>query len=111
MFRFHLDFPPFPTTIALGGRLLADVTPPLEMLNDCHRRIEHYLDVLKRVVDQFGDGAWNEETTHALEQSLTQDSTPRNSARRSRIGCTRRRIASSRGGAACGSFGTSLRCQ
>jgi hemerythrin-like domain-containing protein len=55
----------------MGPRPLADFTQPLEMLQDCHRRIEHFLDVLKKVATQFGDRELNDDARRALEVSLT----------------------------------------
>lgn len=57
--------------VVLGGRSLADFTQPLEMLQDCHRRIEHFLQLLQKVVDQFGGEELNDEGRRALETSLT----------------------------------------
>jgi len=68
--------------IRLGGPPLADFNQPLEMLHDCHRRIEHFLDVFKRVAQQFSDSELNEEGRRALEASLTyfSQAAPRHTA-------------------------------
>lgn len=57
-------------TVTIGGKKLAGFDQPIEMLKDCHRRIEHFLDVLKRIVHQYGDGALPKEGRRALEASL-----------------------------------------
>ena len=56
--------------VNLGDRPLADFTQPIEMMKDCHRRIEHFLDVLKRVEAQFGESDLTDEARRALEASL-----------------------------------------
>lgn len=68
--------------IVLGGPPLADFTQPLAMLADCHRRIEHFLDVQLTVLQRFGDGELNEEGRQALEKSLTyfEQAAPRHTA-------------------------------
>jgi hemerythrin-like domain-containing protein len=45
-------------------------TNPLGLLNDCHRRIENFLDVLIKVTTQAHNGALNDEQRSALEVSL-----------------------------------------
>lgn len=68
--------------IPLGGPPLADFTQPLQMLEDCHRRIEHFLDVLRKVATQFGDGELTDEARRALTVSLTyfSEAAPRHTA-------------------------------
>jgi hemerythrin-like domain-containing protein len=68
--------------IALGDRPLANFTQPLEMLQDCHRRIEHFLGVLKKVASQFSVGELSDEARRALEVSLTYfaEAAPRHTA-------------------------------
>lgn len=39
-------------TVQINAKPLAGFDRPLDMLVDCHRRIEHFLDVLIRVVDR-----------------------------------------------------------
>jgi hemerythrin-like domain-containing protein len=56
--------------VQIGQKPLADFTQPLEMMKDCHRRIEHFLDVLQKVVERFGEGELPEEGRRALESSL-----------------------------------------
>jgi hemerythrin-like domain-containing protein len=57
-------------TVNLGARPPADFTEPIEMMKDCHRRIEHFLDVLRKVVQQFGEDDLNDAGRRALETSL-----------------------------------------
>ena len=38
---------------------------PIDMLIDCHRRIEHFLDVLIRVVDRYAGHALDDEGRQA----------------------------------------------
>lgn len=68
--------------VNLGDKPLADFTQPIEMLKDCHRRIEHFLDVLRKVDEKFGNDELNEEGRRALEKSLNYfaHSAPRHTA-------------------------------
>ncbi|HVT29061.1 MAG TPA: hemerythrin domain-containing protein [Lacipirellulaceae bacterium] len=68
--------------VTLGEKPLADFTEPIEMMKDCHRRIEHFLGVLRKVVAQFGAGQLTEEARRALETSLNYfaNSAPRHTA-------------------------------
>lgn len=43
---------------------------PLALLSDCHRRIERFLEILRIVVKQAGDGTLNDEQRRAVETSL-----------------------------------------
>ncbi len=56
--------------VNLGDKPLADFSRPLEMMSDCHRRIEHFLDVLNKVDARFGAGELTDEARRALEASL-----------------------------------------
>ncbi len=56
--------------VQIGQKPLADFSQPLEMLKDCHRRIEHFLQVLQKVVERFGEGELTEEGRRALATSL-----------------------------------------
>jgi len=56
--------------VQIGQKPLADFTQPLEMLKDCHRRIEHFLEVLQKAVECFGEGELPEEGRRALVASL-----------------------------------------
>ena len=41
--------------IPLGTTGQPDFTQPIELMMDCHRRIEHFLGVLQRVVERYAD--------------------------------------------------------
>ena len=56
--------------VQIGQKPLADFSQPLEMMKDCHRRIEHFLEVLQKVAERFGEGDLSEEARRALETSL-----------------------------------------
>lgn len=43
-----------------------DFDEPLGLLSDCHRRIEHFLAVLIRVAQEFGDRALTAEAANAI---------------------------------------------
>lgn len=68
--------------INLGDKLLADFNQPIEMLKDCHRRIEHFLGLLSKVNEQFGAGELTDEARRALDASLNYfaKSAPRHTA-------------------------------
>ncbi|GMW01641.1 MAG: hypothetical protein AMXMBFR84_27780 [Candidatus Hydrogenedentota bacterium] len=56
--------------VNVGGKPLADFSEPIEMMKDCHRRIEHFLEVLREAERRFGNSELEEEGRHALEASL-----------------------------------------
>lgn len=56
--------------VNVGGKPLADFSEPIEMMKDCHRRIEHFLEVLREAERRFGESELDEEGRHALEASL-----------------------------------------
>jgi hemerythrin-like domain-containing protein len=53
--------------VNLGDKPLAGFGEPLEMLKDCHRRIEYFLDSLRSAEQRFGEGELPEEGRRALE--------------------------------------------
>jgi hemerythrin-like domain-containing protein len=57
-------------TINLGDKPLAGFNEPIEMMKDCHRRIEHFLDVLRKVVRRFSESELNDEGRCALKAAL-----------------------------------------
>jgi hemerythrin-like domain-containing protein len=57
-------------TISLGAKGQADFTRPIELMMDCHRRIEHFLGVLRIVADRCCDGVLDPEARRALETAL-----------------------------------------
>jgi len=65
--------------VPLGSQGQADFSRPIELMMDCHRRIEHFLDVLGRVVQQYADRKLDEQARQALETSLNyfQQAAPR----------------------------------
>jgi iron-sulfur cluster repair protein YtfE (RIC family) len=56
--------------ITVGGRPLAGFDQPIELLKDCHRRIEHFLGVLQVMVERFGAGLLPDEGRRGLEAAL-----------------------------------------
>jgi hemerythrin-like domain-containing protein len=56
--------------VQLGAPHQANFEQPLDLLQDCHRRIEHFLAVLTRVVDASTSGQLTDETRRALEAAL-----------------------------------------
>lgn len=69
-------------TVTIGSKPLAGFDQPIEMLKDCHRRIEHFLAVLKQVVERFGGDNLPDEGRRALEASLNYfaNAAPRHTA-------------------------------
>jgi hemerythrin-like domain-containing protein len=57
--------------VNIGDKPPADFAQPIEMLKDCHRRIEHFLNVLQAVLDQYGEGELGDEGRRALKASLS----------------------------------------
>lgn len=43
---------------------------PLALLSDCHRRIERFLEILRKVIQQAGEGALNDEQRRGVETAL-----------------------------------------
>lgn len=68
--------------ITLGQKPLADFTNPIGMLTDCHRRIEHFLDVLRTVERRYSDRALDDEGSRLLEGAVNYfaNSAPRHTA-------------------------------
>ena len=56
--------------VTIGQKPLADFTQPLEMMKDCHRRIEYFLDLLSKVEQQCGAGELHEEGRRALKSAV-----------------------------------------
>jgi hemerythrin-like domain-containing protein len=56
--------------VQLGAPHQANFEQPLALLQDCHRRIEHFLGVLLRVVEVSEGGVLSEEGRRALEMAL-----------------------------------------
>jgi hemerythrin-like domain-containing protein len=68
--------------INLGDKPLAGFGEPIGMLKDCHRRIEHFLNVLRKVEAGFGDRELTDDGRRALAVSLDYfaNSAPRHTA-------------------------------
>lgn len=68
--------------INIGDKPLAGFGQPIEMMQDCHRRIEHFLGVFQKVNTLFGAGELTDEARRALEASLAYfvNSAPRHTA-------------------------------
>ncbi len=68
--------------IQIGAPLAHDFTNPLGVLSDCHRRIEHFLQLLITVTAQARGGALNSEQRDALEVALRyfQEAEPKHNA-------------------------------
>jgi len=56
--------------VQLGAPAQANFEEPLKLLQDCHRRIEHFLEVLQRVVEVSSDGTLGDEARRALKMAL-----------------------------------------
>lgn len=56
--------------VQLGAKPQSSFDNPIGMLNDCHRRIEHFLDVLIKVAEQARGDALSDQQRLALETSL-----------------------------------------
>ncbi len=52
--------------VQINAKPLAGFDRPLDMLVDCHRRIEHFLDVIVRVVDRYASQRLDAEGRQAL---------------------------------------------
>jgi hemerythrin-like domain-containing protein len=57
--------------VVLGSKPQADFAQPLDLLSDCHRRIEHFLDVLAKVVSRTRGATPDAEHRRAIETALT----------------------------------------
>lgn len=56
--------------VPLGSKGQADFTQPIDLLMDCHRRIENFLGVLKRVVERYRDRELDQQARDALDTAL-----------------------------------------
>lgn len=56
--------------VTIGATPQAGFDQPLQLLQDCHRRIEHFLEVLQRVITTATDEALDAEHRAALEMAL-----------------------------------------
>jgi hemerythrin-like domain-containing protein len=56
--------------ITIGAKQESDFNDPIGMLGDCHRRIERFLSVIKRLATERQGTALHEQEQHALAASL-----------------------------------------
>lgn len=56
--------------VTLGSRQDHGFDQPLDLLSDCHRRIERFLAILQRVMEQAGGKPLNDEQRRAVEAAL-----------------------------------------
>jgi hemerythrin-like domain-containing protein len=56
--------------VQIGAKPDSGFEDPIGMLTDCHRRIEHFVDVLCLVVERAQHRALNDEETKAIEAAL-----------------------------------------
>src|SRR5215471_6676482 len=56
--------------ITIGAKQESDFTDPIGMLGDCHRRIERFLSVLKRLASERQGAALTGQEQNAMSASL-----------------------------------------
>jgi hemerythrin-like domain-containing protein len=68
--------------VKLNGKPLAGFDQPIEMLCDCHRRVEHFLDVQLRVAEQYQQLPLDQEARAAIENARAYfaESAPKHTA-------------------------------
>jgi hemerythrin-like domain-containing protein len=68
--------------VSLGSKGQAGFDQPLELMKDCHRRIEFFLGVLIKVVERAADGRLDDEGRRALAEGLKyfREAAPRHTA-------------------------------
>ncbi|TWU45886.1 Hemerythrin HHE cation binding domain protein [Novipirellula aureliae] len=57
-------------TVQINAKPLADFDRPIDMLVDCHRRIEHFLGVIVRVLERYASQPLDSEARQALAAAL-----------------------------------------
>lgn len=57
--------------VQIGGRAQPGFDEPIDLMMDCHRRIEGFLTVLERVAARADSAPLDEEATRALRAALT----------------------------------------
>ncbi|WP_146600708.1 hemerythrin domain-containing protein [Novipirellula aureliae] len=69
-------------TVRINAKPLAGFDRPIDMLIDCHRRIEHFLDVIVRVVERYAGQPLDAEGRRALAaaQQYFATSAPKHTA-------------------------------
>ena len=68
--------------LQIGAKPESDFTQPLDMLSDCHKRIQHFLNILMSTAEQAGDGVLTGERRAALDSALRyfRDAAPKHTA-------------------------------
>ncbi len=68
--------------ITIGAKPSPDFSNPIELLSDCHRRIERFLAVLVKVAEEAKGGPLTGEQRRALQNALDyfQNAAPRHTA-------------------------------
>ncbi len=68
--------------VRLNGKRLAGFDQPIEMLCDCHRRVEHFLDVQLRVAERYQNLPLDAEARNVLENACAYfaESAPKHTA-------------------------------
>jgi hemerythrin-like domain-containing protein len=68
--------------VTIGAKPSPDFSNPIELLIDCHRRIESFLAVLRKVAEQAKSGPMTNEQRREWEQALEyfQNAAPRHTA-------------------------------
>lgn len=68
--------------VPLGNSGQTDFTQPIELMMDCHRRIEHFLAVLRRIAERYANQPLDDEGCEALETALNyfHSAAPRHTA-------------------------------
>ena len=57
--------------VKLGAKAEHGFNEPLGLMSDCHRRIEHFLAVLERVIEKAQGNELNDEQRRAVETALS----------------------------------------
>ncbi len=68
--------------VPMGSKGQPDFTQPIELMMDCHRRIEHFLGVLRQVSERYARTELDAEGRAALETALNyfRQAAPRHTA-------------------------------
>jgi Hemerythrin HHE cation binding domain len=68
--------------VTIGAKTSPDFSNPIDLLIDCHRRIERFLTVLVKVAEQAKGGLMTKEQSRECEQALDyfRNAAPRHTA-------------------------------
>ena len=58
--------------LPMGTQGQADFSQPIALMMDCHRRIEHFLGVLEKVVGRYRETPLDEEQLLAVGEEMKQ---------------------------------------